>query len=240
MKFRKNYFSICLLLCCAFEFFSCVTIPNDQRIDDIPMYGQPDISRPLFMKKLDQDFIKKAASGFGGNRKEASRAWAAVADDFLNNGNIHYAMRRYNQSWLLDPDSYKPYWGFGQIMVIRKKYDDAILYLEKAKKLIDDPYQKVALLVDAAIAYSYKAQSFSDNQTEERKRYFAIANSHFKESTILEETFPKSWQRWAYSLYDEGNYSEAWEKIEKARSLGADPYPKAFIDDLNSKMPEPK
>ena len=91
----------------------CATGPTEQRIDNIPMYGQPEIPRPDFLKKADEDFIKQATSAIG-SREAASKAWYAEAERFMSQGNLDFAMRRYNQSWLLDPNNYQPYWGFAR------------------------------------------------------------------------------------------------------------------------------
>jgi len=108
----------------------CATAPTS-RIDNIPMYGQPQIERPVFLKKADEDFIKQATIGFG-SREAASKAFHAQAEKFMREGNMDYAMKRYNQSWLLVPDSYQPYWGFARVVAKRGKLDDAIVYLEKS------------------------------------------------------------------------------------------------------------
>ncbi len=243
-KTDKQVIFICLIFCTVLLLTSCVTISNDQRIDNFPMYGQPEIPRPEHMKELDEAFIKKAAAGFGGDRKEASKAWAAVAHEFISKDNLHYAMRRYNQSWLLNPDNYQPYWGFGRILLARGKadnsFDESIKYFEKAKELIDDKYQEVALLADAGVAYSYKADSISKDLPQERARYFGIANKHFKESTIIDPTLNHSWRQWAYSLFREGDYKKVWEKVKVVRSLGDRPFPETFLKSLNMKFPEPK
>lgn len=88
----------------------CATGSSEQRIDNIAMYGQPEIARPDFLKKADEDFIKQATSGFG-SREAASKAWFAEAEKFMSQRNLDFAMRRYNQSWLLNPNNYQPYWG---------------------------------------------------------------------------------------------------------------------------------
>jgi len=74
------------------------------RIDNFPMYGQPGIERPEFLKKADAEFIEKAVSGIG-SREDASEVWWHEADRYMNEGNLDYAMRRYNQSWLLNPNN---------------------------------------------------------------------------------------------------------------------------------------
>jgi tetratricopeptide (TPR) repeat protein len=216
---------------------SCAT-PDAQRIDNIPMYGQPAIQRPEALKKLDEDFINQATAGLG-SREAASKAWAAQADKFMSQGNLDYAMRRYNQSWLLNPNNYQPYWGFGRVLFEQGKLDEGIEYFEKAKLLVDDPYQKVALLSDTGSAYSHKADSLPVDKREERARSFELANRQFTESTKLDSTYANSWLRWAHSLYMEGRYVNSWEKLKKARSLGAKET-SVFLEALQEKMPEPK
>ncbi|MFZ5565146.1 MAG: tetratricopeptide repeat protein [Thermodesulfobacteriota bacterium] len=238
MKTTDNALNfICVLVFGAFLFSSCATVPNDQRIDDIPMYGQPEMPRPEFLQKADEDLIKKAAKKFG-SREAASDAWAKVADDYFQEGNYHYAMRRYNQAWLLDPQNYWPYWGFGQIMMVRKKYDKAIIYYEKAAALVDDEFQKPAVFNDAGLAYSWWARN-QENGTAERDRCFKMANQFFQKSAELDDSYTLVWEAWARSLYEEGNYAEAWVKVDKARSAGRTVHPK-LIERLSSKMPEPK
>lgn len=224
----------------ALLFANCATVPIEQRIDYKPMYGQPDIPRPEYMKKTDEDFIKTASGGFGGNRKDASLAWMAEAERFMQKGDLYNAMRRYNQSWLLNPDSFLPYWGFGRVMLERHEFNESIKYFEKATQLIDDEFQKPALLSDVGAAYSFKAQSIPVINQAERKKYFEIANQNFEKSSKLDKSYSEVWRRWAYSLYEEGNYSEAWEKVKKARAVGATPMPEKFISALSGKSPEPK
>lgn len=235
--FRFAEFIVLLLL--ALYLSGCATGSAENRIDNIPMYGQPGIPRPDALKKADEDFVKQATSGFGGSHEKASIAWYAEGDRYMNEGNLDYAMRRYNQSWLLNPNSYKPFWGFGRVALERNNMDEAIEHLEKAVKLCDDAYQKVALLSDTGTAYSYKAESIPENMQDERTHYFQKANSRFNESTTLNPSYANSWKRWAHSLFREGNYSESWIKIKKAKSLGATDTD-FFVNNLVKKMPEPK
>lgn len=223
----------------AVLFSGCAAGPAGQRIDNIPMYGQPQIPRPDFLKKADEDFIKQASSAFGGSREEASKAWWAQAEKFMSQGNMDYAMRRYNQSWLLNPNNYQPYWGFARVMLERDKIDEAIAYLESAKKLCDDPYQKVALLSDTGTAYSYKAAGLPESLSTDRGRYFLLASKSFQEVIKLDPKYANAWERWAHSLYREGRYSDSWSKIKKARSLGAQDT-EIFVRNLTEKMPEPR
>jgi tetratricopeptide (TPR) repeat protein len=203
------------------------------------MYGQPGIVRPDFLKKADEDFITKASSGFGGDRKAASDAWAAQADGYMAKGDYDYAMRRYNQAWLLNPDSYKPYWGFGRAMLARGSFEEALPNFEKARLLINDQFQKPALVADTGIAYHNKANNLK-NDPQEQSRYFGLANKCFEESTTLDQTYATGWTQWAFSLYFQGRYDEAWEKVKKAQALDPRVVPAEFLKDLGQKKPAPR
>lgn len=202
------------------------------------MYGQPETPRPDILKKADADFIKEATAGFGGSHEEASKAWAKVANDFFKEGNLDYAMRRYNQSWLLNEKNYQPYWGFGQVKIVQGDIDEAINFYEKAKTLIDDEYQKPALLTDLGLAYSLKARGIS-NDPDACNSYFSLANKYFKESAELDKTYATVWEGWANSLYYEKKYSESWEKVKKANEVGHPVHPN-FRKRLCKEMSEPK
>lgn len=202
------------------------------RIDNVPMYGQPALERPAALKQADEDFIKKV-TGAIPDRKEASRRWWTQAEKFMAQGNIDFAMRRYNQSWLLDPSNYQPFWGFGRVSLEQGKTAEAIAFLKTAKGLVNDPFQEVALLADIGTVYTVLADSVFG---EEKESYFALANENFVASTQLDPQYADSWRRWAFSLFEQGHYSDAWAKVERARELKARPFPDAFISALSNKQ----
>lgn len=214
-----------LTVALAVALAGCAAAPSESRIDNIPMYGQPGIARPEALRKADEDFIREASVGFDGDRKAASKAWAAQGDRFMQAMNLDYAMRRYNQSWLLSPTNYQPYWGFGRVLIESGKFEEAIQHFETAKKLCDDDYQRVALLSDTGVAYSLAHR-------------FDLANENFRQSTALDSQYAGAWGRWSESLYRQGDYAGAWTKLKQARSLGA-VIPDRFTRALTEKMPEP-
>ncbi len=220
----------------------CATLSGkkteEKPIDTIPMYGQPGTPRPDNLKRSDEDFIREAVRLYGGSREAASRAWAQVANDIFETGRLDEAMRRYNQSWLLNENNYQPYWGFGQIMSKRGRIDEAIRFYEKAKQLIDDEYQKPALYDYLGVMYSRKARNIR-NDKEAQARYFAIANQYFKASAELDKTYADVWEGWANSLYFEGNYAECWDKVKRADAAGR-PVRQGFREALRKAMPEPQ
>jgi len=193
------------------------------------MYGQPAIPRPEFLKKADADFIAKASSGFGGDRRVASKAWTEQASRFLSERNLDYAMRRLDQAWLLDDTNYEVYWGFGRAMVESDHFDDGVRYIKQAIELCQDEVQLPAVYSDLGVAYSYLADAKPQEQSSERAGAFLAANEAFAKSVGLDPKYGNAWRRWSISLAMEGNYSEAAERATRAKELGAQPLPPSVL-----------
>lgn len=240
LRIKRSVYIYALFFAIVSLLYGCATIPIEQRPDNKPMYGQPEIPRPEQMKKADEWFIKKASRAFGGDREKASIAWMMEGERFIQQRDFYNAMRRYNQAWLLNPDSYLPYWGFGRVLVQQREFDEAINYFEIAKQLIDDDFQRPALLSDTGAAYSFRAQNLPESTQDDRAKYFALANQHFDESTQSDSSYTEGWKRWAYSLYEEGKYLLAWEKVHKAKENDITSVSSIFMNKLEQKIPEPK
>ncbi|HEX7889089.1 MAG TPA: hypothetical protein VF522_07000 [Ramlibacter sp.] len=230
----KSFFATLLVTC------SLVAAAADARpVDTVPMYGQPGVSRPEVLRNADEDFIREATAGLG-SREAAAKAWHAQAERFMQQRDFDMAMRRYNQAWLLQPSSYLPHWGFGRVMMERGAAEEASRHLEQALQLVDDAFQKPALLADLGTAYSIRAQLTASTDTAETARLFALANDGFSQSTGLDPSYASGWRRWAISLYEQGEYGQAWEKVREARARKARPFPPAFLRALQAKHPEPR
>jgi tetratricopeptide (TPR) repeat protein len=203
----------------------------------IPMYGYPDIEKPEALKKVDEDFIK-AVVGTDRSREEVSKGFAGEGWRNLSNGDAANAMRRFNQSWLLNPNNYQPYWGFGALLFAQRKPSEAATHYEKALSLINEESEKPRLLSDAARAYSMQGFIATDKMKSEE--FFGKANSLFAEAIKLDPQYGNAYRYWAMSLSVEGNYKMAWDIVQKSRALGGDVVSSDFIDALSKKMPEPK
>jgi len=216
------------------------TAETKPRIDSLPMYGQPAIPRPERLKKADAAFIKKAASGFSGDRKAACVAWCEVGDEFFNKMKLDHAMRRYNQAWLLDPNSYLPFWGFGRVALQKDQFQEAVQHIDQALLRCDDARQKPALLSDLASAYSFKARYQAGLSDADKAAAYAKANDCFAESLHLNPDYANGWTRWAMSLHREGRNVESWEKLHQAQKGGAKNITREFLASLSASMPEPR
>ena len=201
------------------------------------MYGQPEIPRPENLKKIDEDFIRDATFRFG-SRQAASRALAEQGWASVRRGMFDVAMRRFNEAWLLNPKNYQAFWGFGAVLSEQGKLAEAIEQLETARELIDDPQQRSALLSDLGAVHSaYGARLPADKQLD-RAQHFITANNRFAESLEMDPNYSRSWREWAFSLYEQERYSEAWVKAKRAMELNSEPFPANFLDSLKKKVPE--
>ena len=200
------------------------------------MYGQPDIVRPEFLLQLDEQFIREAVAGFG-TREKASDIWWAQAEKFMAQDDLDFAMRRYNQSWLLNKNNFKPYWGFARVLLERGEVEPAFVQLDKAMSLCTDDFQRPALLTDIGSAYSRKASS---SALKDRDALFRKADALFEQAVKLDPNYGNAYKLWAISLYRQEKYSGAWIKVAEARKRPNPSIPPAFLKSLESKMLEPK
>lgn len=229
-----KFLGICALV--AVLVSGCAHAPSSPRIDNEPMYGQPAIPRDKVLQELDAKFIRDAVAGLG-NRERASDVWWAQAEEYFANGNFDYAMRRYNQSWLLNPDSFKPFWGFARVYAQLGPIESAIEYFEKALSMCRDDYQKPALLADFGSALVIKA----DRQVlEARKEGFAKADALIRQAIALDPSYGNAYKRLAMSLYRQDRLEEAWLMVEQAEKRSETIMPAGFLKALQQKMPRPR
>lgn len=234
LRGRRGEFALIFLL-----LLSGLALAQDDPTDKLPMYGQPSVARSEALKKSDEVFIRESSLRYG-NRNAASRALALEGWIAARRGVFDVAMRRFNQSWLLNPKNYQAFWGFGAVLSDQGKLLEAIAQMESARQLIDEPAQRPALLTDlGTVASEYAARMPADRQLD-RAQYFIKANQYFTESLENNPNFAVGWREWAISLYDQDRYSEAWVKGQRAQELKAEPFPPEFTKKLREKVPQAK
>jgi TPR repeat protein len=153
------------------------------------MYGHPDIEKTDYQKKADERFIK-TVTGSTGSREKAGKEFAGRGWYYLQQGDYATSMRRFNQSWLLAPDYYVPYWGFGVLLNRQNKGAEAIQYFDKALSLIDDSdSDKPRLLADAATTYVAQGHDISTTNNVKSEKFFEKANTLANEVFRLDPQF---------------------------------------------------
>ena len=110
---------------------------TDYPINELPMYGQREKTR--VQKQADARFIEMMMKRFE-SRAEAAEYFAQIAWNGYYEGDKAFAIRRFNQAWLLDPDNRHALWGFAVISLDRGESESALRFYEMAmEKGPDDP-----------------------------------------------------------------------------------------------------
>ena len=238
----KNILNVILvaimLSACAFPYRSIIDTDNNP-INLIPMYGHPKIEKTEDQKKADDHFIK-TVSGNSGSREKASKEFAAEGWRYRQKGDSDNSMRRFNQSWLLDPDYYMPYWGFGALLLAQGKAAEAAPHFDKALSLIDDDREKPRLLVNSARAYAFQGIDMTTTDKVKSNEFFEKANSLFNEALKLDPKYGNAYRVGAFIYYCQGNYKKAWGLVKRSRALDSYDFDPKFIEALSMEMSEPK
>ena len=206
--------------------------------ENLPMFGQPAVTRSAVLKQQDEAFIRDAVLKYG-NRQKGSDMLAEQGWSDLRSGNPAAALRRFNQSWLLNNKNHLAYWGFAAVSSDQGKLEDAMKFLDQAADHLGAAPQRVALLTDIGRVHTEYAVRLPAERQLERAQQFIVANNSFTESVQINPKFGPAWRAWAISLYEQERYSEAWLRVKKARELGTQ-LPDEFLKRLSAKMPEPK
>lgn len=215
---------------------------SPSEINLIPMYGYPERQRTAEEKKADEEFIASHTSG--QSRAQSSKKFADMA--------LHYelivrmydnAMRAYNAAWLMNPNNYVPYWGFGSLLS-KSKPAEASAYLEKALSLVDNENDAKPYIMRATAA-SYSLQAQLEKDPIKKNGFYKKANALYSESANLTPNNAFGYTAWGNSLYSEGDYTKSWEMVKKARELDSakgkyKDEVATLINSLSKKMPEPK
>jgi tetratricopeptide (TPR) repeat protein len=204
--------------------------PAGGDISLLPMYGG--VEKTEKQKQADAVYLKQMDAHFD-DRRAASESVARAGWNYWYKGEWQTAMRRFNQSWLLDSGNFYTYWGFVAILFAQGKYHESSDMGDIALSLAPDNYK---LLCDVAFSkgsYAYKAKL----NRKEREMHFQKALSMCEKATTIAPAEPC--MAWAVMLFYSGQYQAAWEKVKQAEELGHH-YPRAFLTDLARKLPRPE
>ena len=149
-------------------------------------------------------------------------------------------MRRFNQAWLLDPNYYQVYWGYGALSLADSSPKAAIIYFEKAIELINEPEQKHRLLVDAARSYALQGNAEKDTSQVESEKLLNKSISLIDKALKIAPQFGNAYY-WGAKVYRSlGKYKKSWEMVKRARDVAGFQFDPKFLEDLSNVMPEPK
>lgn len=98
-------------------------------INELPMYGEGE--KTPFQKQADERFIEMMMARFQ-SRAVAAEHFAQIGWNGYYAGDKSFAIRRFNQAWLLDPHNRHALWGFAVISLERGEVESAIRFYEMA------------------------------------------------------------------------------------------------------------
>ncbi len=211
------------------------TVAGDTPINLMPMYGSPAVVKSEAQKKGDEFFIETVTQK-SGSRQLAAKQFAGEGWRQYQRGDLHNAMRRFNQAWLLDPESFVPYWGFGAVLMKSAKSEEAIPHYERSLSLIDIATEKPRLLNDSAKAYSVAASRGGADAAAWR----AKAETLFEQAVQLDPKYSNAYRDWISFNLSQKEYSKAWGVVKKAREAGVQDLPQELTNALTEQMPEPR
>lgn len=127
MKYQRLIILLTLLLTACSSTQDC-----PENINILPMYGNQKKCQEQI--DIDQDFLKECDKIFK-NRQQASRVYTKKAWGYFYKNDFDTAMKRFNQSWLLDSLNEEIYWGFGNILGMQMKPEESLTYFDKSIKI---------------------------------------------------------------------------------------------------------
>jgi tetratricopeptide (TPR) repeat protein len=203
--------------------------------DELPMYGGLDRAANPGLKRIDDQFIADVTKQFG-SREKASDLFVEQGVRFYSADNYSKAMRRFNQAWLLNPNSPDPYWGFAMVYHDKQQVCEAQKMIDMA---LDRGLHKPIALADAGRVITLCASHKNDLSSDDKAIEYARSESMYTKAIAEAPKNDYILSSWATAYYWRGDYPQAWKKVEEARSVGAT-LPGRFIEMLRAKMAEPR
>ena len=230
----------------------CTGCSREISANDQPMYGNKPFTEE--QKRFNDQVVNAVIAG-AGSKQAALERTIKLAWQYFYKNDPDTAMKRFNQAWLIDPNNDEIFYGFGFLMSVQGKRDDAISLYKKALAL--NPNHPMAL---ANLARSYKDQAYAlygkkrlaepDAEVKrvlsealmlyEKASQAAISSSALR-LTSLDDELSYIYYQWAVALEFNGEYAKAWQKIKLSRKHdGAKLIEPGFIKELSQFMPEPQ
>jgi len=218
----------------------CVSDPG-VRIDQVPMYGGIDRSADPRLAAGDRQFIDQVVSQYGDHRA-ASKAFVNQGFAYYYEENLDFAMRRFNQAWLLDDEYPEVYYGFGTVLYLTEGACPAMDMLRRADEL-PWPAQSINLSEFWADLGFVTAECLASDPPhspdQDRGDLWRQVDQWFEQAKQADFSQIYVHQKWWQALYLRGQYAAAWAKIDELRALGGSPEPRP-LNGLMRRMPQPE
>jgi len=112
----------------------CVLAAQAQDLSLQPKYGG--VPKSSAQQAADARFVASVDELYKGDRKQAAEDVALKGWGSLRQGDANGAMRRFNQSWLLDQGNGKALWGMAMVEVGSGQRSEALALFAEAEKIV--------------------------------------------------------------------------------------------------------
>lgn len=194
-----------------------------EKINILPMYGE--VTKCKEQLESDKEFLAEM-DRFFPKRRDAMQDRIKSGWKYFYENDFETSMKRFNQAWLLSPESYEIYWGFGNIIAIKGKPKDALKYFDMAKKL--NPTNS-DFYVSSALAYS---QIFLE---EKNSKLLNSAIKDLEKGLKLNPKNGKLYSMLSTSYFYLNNIKEAKKYLVEAEKLDSSSINKEYKRILDSK-----
>lgn len=199
----------------------------------LPKYGMQEKNE--VQKAADARFLANMDEQFHGDRNAAAQAVAESGWQALRANDPVTAMRRYNQSWLLDAKNPRALWGMAALQGQVGRLDESLQLFAEAEPLAR---ADIDFAVDQASTLGLAAAQSQEG--EQKKARFEEAFARFAQAHERAPEHTLNLQKWAITLFYAADFNGAWSKIKLAEATPrAAELDQKFVAALQAKMPRP-
>lgn len=179
-------------------------------------------------RSADARFLSSIDENYSGNRKMAAEHISSRGWQFLRQGNTIDAVQRFKQALILDAENGNALWGMATVQANSGRLSESLQFFDEAERIVHDN-------IDFSADYA-KTLGFAGVRTRNQ----ALLREAFARFERLHQQAPQhtlNLQNWAKTLFQIGNYAEAWKKLKLAENTPhQDELDPSFIAVLESKI----
>jgi Tfp pilus assembly protein PilF len=194
----------------------------------LPMFGQQ--AKTDAQQRADEKFLTSCDKSFE-SRSEASNFFMDRGWEFFNAGQTDTAVYRFNLAWLLNPDNYNAYWGFGLVEHSKGNPKEALSMFERALKY--QPNNSL-LLSDMGASQLYLYLQ------DKKKKNLKLAEKTLLQALQSDQENAFAMSNLAQVYYYNKKYAQAWDYLHRGRERNMMSLDYDFLSQLMEQMPDPK
>lgn len=204
--------SLCILTFLGLSFGSLAVRAESRPVGEQPMFGGVELTAA--MKKANDDFLA-AIEKTGLTRERASSQTAALGWQYFSKGDLSTAIKRFNQTWLLNPDNGNAYHGF------------AVVTAQRAGPLSDvEKYFRIAVSKPGVSPTAHVDFARLLNMTG----HFDDAIAQAEKALAISPTARNAFSQISYAHYGKKDVAGACEWARRARENGNELDPPSYFE----------